>query len=612
MPSNPRDVIIERLPGYQDPPTAPLPPLISAIPLEDLGVNPTPASMNIHRKLWKLNGFWRFYHQLTPTELEHLLRTVNVRVPGLYSPVISATAVLHPSKRKVHWLQRATALVLAAISFYNDLLAGSVEQDFIKNHPLEMGEYPNLFGTVLTVKKHSVRLNKCQSCKWILVISNGWFYLIPIKKEFHELFRLLEACYVDSQKRESALNRSLGWITASENRVQYFSWHKLRKNPRNRSILEKINNTLFTLCLDAPLAPDSIEEAARLIHIDNPGNRFYLAGTQIVVFANGMAGALFNFTAYIDGNPMCRFTDELFKRSEVLLTQNRVDPDAIPPEEAPEPFAVSIPMPIIVKAKRSIRKIIDGQRHVFELPGYGRKAFGPFHRDAIPLTVLAIAAAVHELTGKVPYIDQFVSLAHFRALGLTRVNVTTPETVEASIHLNTEKPEAVIWNIIEKSIQSQKNKIRNARMYMPVSILEILYLNSRRPLKKMWVFATILIRDLLIRFRRLKLKPVTDILLSHPRIVEGSSYLGRAGIRLPYVRQFGLHYFVYPEKLVLAYMPGVQWGIPNALMTVKIREKLDLIRFLIQQQDSQTRTMKQSIASSSRTPEASDAKKQRQ
>ncbi len=595
MESSPVNWLCDPLPGYNEPPVAPLLPLGDPQILVDKNVRPSPLSKTVYQLFWKLNGFWGFYKSLTPEELEKLLRTVNVRLPGLYSPIISATLLLeHSHYTSTDWLSRATALVLAAQSFYEDLMKGRLEQDNIKGMPLEMGEYPNLFGTVLAVEGTHVTFLKNRDPKYLLVISNGWYYCVPLEKDFQKLRNILETCYLDSQNRKSALHNSIGWITAAENRIQFFAWKRLRKNPLFRAELEKINDIFLTLCLDSPVVPESDNDAARFIHIDNPGNRFYLSGTQLVVFANAVAGVIFNFTAYIDGNPMSRFANELYKRSEIQLEKNinglknyqQVENAKI------KPLELKVPPVILTKTIRSVRRIIDGQQHTFQLTGFGRKAFGAYERDAVPLIVLALMAAIHKLTGRVPIVEQFVSMAHFRGMGLTRVKVTTPECREICELLNSSSSEEAATELTEKirtCIRSQKHHVHRVRQYMPISLLETLYINSQSKIKRPWIFANILFRELLIKLTNHTLNPPVDILLSHPRILDGFRIFGRPGIRLPYVRQFGLHYLVYPDKLLLTFMPGVRWRIPNAIVVHELQKQLEkLIQFIQVLQEKRT------------------------
>ena len=55
----------------------------------------------------------------------------------------------------------------------------------------------------------------------------------------------------------------------------------------------------------------------------------------------------------------------------------------------------------------------------------------------------------------------------------------------------------------------------------------------------------------------------TEIIVSHPIIYEEVPLIGRPGIRIPYVKYFGLHYQIMDEKIYITMMHGVKWKIPN-------------------------------------------------
>ena len=65
-----------------------------------------------------------------------------------------------------------------------------------------------------------------------------------------------------------------------------------------------------------------------------------------------------------------------------------------------------------------------------------------------------------------------------------------------------------------------------------------------------------------------------QIVVSHPAIYPVVSIVGRPGARLPYVKIFGLHYQILPDKIVLTYMPGVEWNYSNEELTDRIANHL--------------------------------------
>ena len=577
MPPFPSNWVYEPFPGYQEPEIAPLPPLDDPEELRQMRIRPTSVGKTILRGFWKLSGFWRFYKNLQPENLEYMLRTTNLRTPGLFAPVISATVLLHPSQHKtIDWLDRATALILAAWQVKNDVFNGKIAQDFWKNKPLEMGQYANLFGSILDVGQRPINLWKNPHASDILVLVHGNFFVIPFVQDFAELRRYLAECVTAGRKKMEMVARSPGWLTAANNRVQLAYWSRLLKNASNRNTFEKIKQTFITICLDDAITVSDEQTAARWIHIGNPGNRFYLVGTQLVVLQSGEAGAIMNFTANIDGNPMSRFADEIYRRSEALLSELPTTSASIEKSTPPEILHWQIPDTVLHKAQKQIQSIIDLQPHTFVLKGLGKKAWGPVRKDAIPWFVMALMYTGYQLTGSVPVVEQFVSLAHFRCMGLTRQVVTGPECHHAFQLMEKNPDSKECWQALLKCIEQQKIRIRQARRFLPLSTLEGLYVRRISKGKQRWFFLLFHLRRLLLRFTGNRLSLPTDLLISHPRIFPSYTIIGRPGVRLPYVRQFGLHYQIHEDKTVLIFMPGKQWRIPNAVVARRLEQNLRL------------------------------------
>jgi hypothetical protein len=64
--------------------------------------------------------------------------------------------------------------------------------------------------------------------------------------------------------------------------------------------------------------------------------------------------------------------------------------------------------------------------------------------------------------------------------------------------------------------------------------------------------------------------PKDRIVISHPESVPEVPIVGRPGVRLPYVSHYGLHYQLFPEHIVLTFMPGKKWLPRNADFVTEI------------------------------------------
>jgi len=139
------------------------------------------------------------------------------------------------------------------------------------------------------------------------------------------------------------------------------------------------------------------------------------------------------------------------------------------------------------------------------------------------------------------------------------------------------------FELFLKAIDSQKAAINKARSQLAFSdILTLFFLNGST-FKRIWAqtFITSLLR-LLKKLHLLNLEQ-REVLISHPGIYPNVPLVGRPGIRLPYVTYMGLHYQVWPEKIVFTFMPGLNWQIPNEKISQLLETNLVKIKKLIEQ-----------------------------
>jgi hypothetical protein len=76
-----------------------------------------------------------------------------------------------------------------------------------------------------------------------------------------------------------------------------------------------------------------------------------------------------------------------------------------------------------------------------------------------------------------------------------------------------------------------------------------------------------------------------EVLVSHPEIMDVIPVIGRPGVRLPYVRYYGLHYQIMDEKTVITMMPAVVWTIPNAAFIEELKSSLQKMQNALDDKD---------------------------
>lgn len=577
--------VYEEIDGYSKPPIVPLPDLDDFESLQNFGLKINNTSRRIVKAGSILTGFRSFQKNL-PNTIEGHLRKNNLRLPGLFSPAISATLALADDSRNITSIQRAATLILAVKDFCNDVFQGKLSQDQFRDQGLEMGQYPNLFSTCLVVNDKGVHVFKSQCTSQITVIVTGQFFILDIGERpgFNQLCNALIEIVRDAHrdKRDSDYV-SPGPLTAATNETQFKMFKRLRKIQQNSESLEALQHSLFTLCLELEGYPSSAADAAFRAQSNNYQNRWFHSALQVVVFGNARAAAICNFTVYTDGNTMMRSAAEIQKRAAIVPLKS-IDENEATVVMPAKKLEWRVNRRAVWRAYRNIRMVLDNQQATFEISNIGRIHFSEHGIDAVPAFIAATQMAMHRLTGAWVNIDQFLTMTKYRCMDLTTTTVTTPELIRFAELVENKNPDRQeVSQALGIAIVSQTEKARAARKYLKLGIICTLYLRSLGGPKKVFVklilFWTVILLKIL---GLLKSQMATDMLVSHPEIYAEVPVVGRPGIRLPYVKYLGLHYQIFDEKILITLMPGLSWHIPNTEFIYTLRECLECVQWAIQ------------------------------
>ncbi len=640
----------EELPHYPQPPLVPIPrPEDLDGLLAELGQPPGSLARRITDVTLALTGFRPWLAHL-PENIETLQRRHNLRLPGLQTPVISATLALADDPRPLSPLARAATLILGVRSFYRDLMTGALPPDTQRGHPLEMGQYPNFFSTSQVIEGGRVRLYKSKHVSTINVIVGGRFYLLDIGEPGAEPSAAeLEAALVEIVRRAKEEprepgERSPGVLTCATDPTQRRAFAALQRSPVNRESLRRLRHTFFTLCLDLDDQPATLEEAALIGHSRNQDNRWMHASFQVVVFGNARACGICNFTAYLDGNVMMRGAAEIQRRAakvttEVVTTKegdtlrsddfsrpspgsddfSRPSPgsdDFSRPSPGSDDFSRpvttevvttkierlrwQIPEPLLAQARRDLEAMLDhtGQPATFEIPGYGRQFFAQHGVEAVPTFILALQMTGNRLVGRPTRITQFLSMSRYRCTDLTTAVVTGPQVqrfAEAMLGGTAEAvttkatAEAVttkggdLRGLLRAAVDEQAQITRQARRFLPLPVILNLFVRCKKGAAQPLTALALVIRARLLRKLGAFAGLEREILVSHPEIYPEVPIVGRPGVRLPYVRYFGLHYQIMADKIVITMMPGTQWQVSNAQLIADLTDSLHRIQLVLEE-----------------------------
>jgi hypothetical protein len=573
----------EKIEAYPQPPNVPLPEPGDIESMTRTGIRLTPASRRIIQWFCSLSGFNKFYKEL-PENLESILRTTSMRMPGLQSPVINATAAFSDDPRQLSPIERAATLIFAVHSLYDDVMSGKLTPDEFRGQPLEMGQYPNLFSTSLAINGKKVSLHKSTKATYITVIMNRRFYILEIgipgiQSSFGQITQALEMIVQRAKANPlKADEPAPGFITCGTNKTQFRIFRNLQKIPVNVASLKALRDSLFTLCLDLEFNPHSDAEAAYLTHSCNFGNRWNHSSLQLVVYGNAKVCAIFNFTAHLDGNMMSRAAEEIQKRG---CRQPLQSEDEINLPELPEAKELKWRLhPRMEQSSRfDISQMLDNQPATFELSGMGREFFNQLKLEPVPAFIIALQMTSDRFLKQRAAITQFLAMSRYRCMDLTQTKLDTPEVLSCAEKLNQGNiPRDEARSLLNQAFESQHAAARKARQYLNLPMIIALYALSNTGFKRFYIDSLHILMHICLRTLGLIKNKPREVLVSHPEISDVIPVIGRPGVRLPYVRYYGLHYQIMKEKTVITMMPAVVWTIPNAAFVEEISRSLKMIQ----------------------------------
>ena len=584
--------IYEKVPGYPELPLVPLPEPGASGYLEELGLRPSRLSHWIVKAAMFATGFSDFQKQL-PNSIEGLLRRCDLRGSYLFAPVVSATLALEDDPRGLSPIERAATMLFAARSLYDDIVSGNLAPDQHQGQVLEMGQYPNLFSTSLIVDDNRPRIFKSTNASHITVAVARRFYTLRIwNPGSGTTTEQLKEALVELA-RTAQLNRlrndefSPGILTCADHATQIKAFQELRKIRINCESLSAIRHSFLTLCLDLDSSPSSHAEAALLAHSGNCGNRWFSSSLQLVVFGNAKACAICNFSTYLDGNTMMRAASEIQKRAAECALEGEANGESVSLPLATE-LDWNVSGKLVQRAQQDLRLVQDNQQATFEIQGIGRNYFAAHNLDPVPTFILALQSATKRLTGKMVRITQFLTMSKYRCMDLVTANVTTPEVMQFvnyvdSGDLQCDRATA----LLREAVNSQTEACRQARRHLPFDDILGLFISSREGARGLYVQSILILTGLLLRllghFDPTKQR---EVIVSHPEVYSEIPVVGRPGIRLPYVKYFGLHYQILEEKIVVTVMPSVSWTIPNAELIAELRGSLQRIQSYLESDQS--------------------------
>jgi choline/carnitine o-acyltransferase len=581
----------EELPWYPKPPLIPLPEFDYLISAEHSGIQYGRLPKWLIRGFWAIIGLRSLYRELSRS-LEQHLRAPDASVSLESGIVQAATMTLDHDPRNPDPLERATALLFALHNLYEDLTSGNFEPDRHQGQVLEVGQYFNLFSTSFIVDGGRARIFKSAETSQITVIVGGGFYCLRTGTPGRETtFRQLKEALTEiveraRQKRTEAPSIAPGILTCARSSTQHQIFSKLQEQEVNARSLFALRHSMAVLCLDLDSYPSSPAEAALAAHSRNCGNRWFHSSLQIVVFGNGSACLIAHPVAFLPGNTMMRAAHEIQGRALQYPAEcgGLEEPGSLSPARELE---WEIDPEFLARARQELVTVLDQQQATFDIPGLDKDLLAACELSSVPVFVIALQMAIKRLTGRISVIRQFLDLSKYRCMSLVTTVVTTAEVIDFVEYL--ERGEAASGQAVtrlRKAVDSQLLKCRIARKFLSFSTAFGFFVKlsgkSNRRSQRLRMLVAFWLGSLFSKWRLIKFTPI-EILISHPKIYSDVSIVGRPGVRLPFVRDLGLHYQIHDRKIVITVMPSINWTIPNRDLIVALQESLVQIQNIITQ-----------------------------
>ncbi len=571
-----RKELYEVLPNQTQLPSVPLPDLREIeVFHREYGLKNHPVANALVKLLIHISGFRAFAEQL-PNEIDRLLRTVDTRGSALFNPVIAASLAVKDDERSLSMCQRAAVLILAAYDLHNAIREGLLAQDTYRDQPLEMGQYANFFATSQIIVNGRARIFKSPETRYITVLVHGQMYVLTVEnKEGGRLTQTLEAIVADGRNRRAEYGDTTpGIIAATPNPFQIKAFERLKSGKDHQHNLELLKHSFFTLALEPEEAPEDEAEAVRVGHSHHYENRWFRSSFQMIVFNNARVCFTCSFSAYLTGNVMMRGSSEIYQRSLKVGVQSAEMLD----DRRPQPYERlhwKIPKEMQQGAVQILKPFLSEQKATFTFDFIGGRLLRCLGLKPIPAFVAALQMAAYELIEKHPKIQQFVTMSKYCCMDVITGNITTRQMIDFCEYMKQTNVDAeVTRELLKKAIDSQVEAVRERRSALPLTEIMALFWQTRSTWHRKWLMMTVAPMLFLLRKLNLMSRPPREVIISHPEISENVPVIGRPGVRLPYVKYFGLHYQIFEEHITITIMPGLKWQTGNKILAERIERAL--------------------------------------
>jgi len=329
--------------------------------------------------------------------------------PGLVFP-------LQDFQTEAEQLQYAAKLIAGAVDYKNLIDKDAMPLEMMGKVPLDMSQYLKIFATcrIPGLTKDSVRscMTEPDPPKHILVMRNNHFFSLDVYDGFGKALSVKQLI----SQLENIVARStrptlpVGILTSQHRNVWGKAYKALaRVSPSNAAFLERIQRSLFSVCLDTVLPPSSGEPmtdaALMCVHGGgsevNSGNRFFDKTIQFVIGRSGHVGLTYEHSP-AEGPPIANLMDHVVDFMEKgCQVRGQLPPSSLPrPARMEMGVTPSLEAEVERAAKVLDNMVDDLEMSCFNFEGFGKKFIKSQKISPDSFIQMAIQLAFYRIHGE--------------------------------------------------------------------------------------------------------------------------------------------------------------------------------------------------------------------
>jgi carnitine O-acetyltransferase len=214
-------------------------------------------------------------------------------------------------------LAKTATLLEASAKFVTMVKNETLPPDMEKTTPLDMSQYPKLFSAtrIPGYSRDTFHHVPQKNARHVLVMAQGHYFTVDI---LDPQGQPMTATAIASQLKSVAEQASqlgysfysLGPLTGQDRTTWSWNYSHLASLDQNRAALDKIEESLFAVCLENT-SPASIADAGHtVLHGPDSRNRYFDKSIQLIVFQDGRTGINFEHTGF-DGHTVLTYVTHI-------------------------------------------------------------------------------------------------------------------------------------------------------------------------------------------------------------------------------------------------------------------------------------------------------------